>query len=372
MTEGFRAAFAVSISFAVIGILGVHVPHQFAHALVVTRHGGRVRSCGLRMLFHVVPTFYCDMTDALWLRRRSEKLWAIFAGVYYQLLALAAMSIALLSVLGYVFGLRELYVKDDSVNHPTCSYKDRVVSVAATRAVELGFTVFACASTGNLANSVASHAARLGLSCSVFIPDDLEAGKVTGAAVYKPRIIAVRGNYDDVNRLCTQIADQYRWGFANINLRSYYAEGAKTMGFEIVEQLGPGPGERIREQDQVRVGPVVEAERVVPAGAMLAWIAALFERIGRALGRQMERVEVDARQVGAHQREPGHALELLAIGEHARRRAADQRRRREPLAQGRGQLVPALVVLAADEQQQQIRRALAELPLQLRLFALYR
>ena len=135
-------------------------------------------------------------------------------------------------------GVGELYVKDDSVNHPTCSYKDRVVSVAATRAVELGFTMFACASTGNLAGSVAAHGARLGLSCSVFIPDDLEPAKVTGAAVYHPRIIAVRGNYDDVNRLCTQVADQYRWGFANINLRAYYAEGAKTYGFEIAEQLG--------------------------------------------------------------------------------------------------------------------------------------
>ena len=135
-------------------------------------------------------------------------------------------------------GVAELYVKDDSVNHPTCSYKDRVVSVAATRAVELGFTVFACASTGNLAGSVASHAARLGLTCCVFIPDDLEPGKVAGASVYKPRIIAVRGTYDDVNRLCTQVADKYRWGFANINLRAYYAEGAKSYGFEIAEQLG--------------------------------------------------------------------------------------------------------------------------------------
>jgi threonine synthase len=135
-------------------------------------------------------------------------------------------------------GVRELYVKDDSVNHPTCSYKDRVVSIAATRAIELGFTVFSCASTGNLAGSVASHAARLGLSCYVFIPDDLEAGKVAGASVYRPCIIAVRGNYDDVNRLCTQVADKYKWGFANINLRAYYAEGAKTYGFEIAEQLG--------------------------------------------------------------------------------------------------------------------------------------
>jgi threonine synthase len=135
-------------------------------------------------------------------------------------------------------GVGELYVKDDSVNHPTLSYKDRVVSIAATRAVELGFRMFACASTGNLANSVAAHAARLGLSCSVFIPDDLEPGKVAGSRIYAPRIIAVRGNYDDVNRLCTQVADKYGWGFANVNLRAYYAEGAKTYAFEIAEQLG--------------------------------------------------------------------------------------------------------------------------------------
>jgi threonine synthase len=135
-------------------------------------------------------------------------------------------------------GLQELYIKDDSVNHPTLSYKDRVVSMAATRAVELGFTVFGCASTGNLANSVSAHAARLGLDCYVFIPHDLELGKVLGSAVFRPHVIGVRGNYDDVNRLCTQIADKLGWGFANINLRSYYAEGAKTIGFEIAEQLG--------------------------------------------------------------------------------------------------------------------------------------
>jgi threonine synthase len=135
-------------------------------------------------------------------------------------------------------GLRELYIKDDSVNHPTLSYKDRVVSVAATRAVELGFDVLACASTGNLANSVAAHAARLGIECCVFIPDNLETGKVFGSAIYRPTILAIAGNYDDVNRLCTQVGDRYGWGFVNINLRAYYAEGAKTMGFEIVEQLG--------------------------------------------------------------------------------------------------------------------------------------
>jgi threonine synthase len=135
-------------------------------------------------------------------------------------------------------GVRELYIKDDSVNHPTLSYKDRVVSVAATRAVELGLDVLACASTGNLANSVAAHAARLGLECCVFIPDNLEAGKVLGSAIFGPTILAIAGNYDDVNRLCTQVADRYGWGFVNINLRAYYAEGAKTLGFEVAEQLG--------------------------------------------------------------------------------------------------------------------------------------
>ena len=135
-------------------------------------------------------------------------------------------------------GLTELYIKDDSVNHPTFSYKDRVVAVAATRAIDLGFQVFGCASTGNLANSVAAHAARLGLPCFVFIPHDLEPAKVLGSAIYRPHVVAVEGNYDDVNRLCTQIADRYGWGFANINLRAYYAEGAKTVGFEIAEQLG--------------------------------------------------------------------------------------------------------------------------------------
>ena len=135
-------------------------------------------------------------------------------------------------------GVDELYVKDDSVNHPTLSYKDRVVSVAATRAIELGFDVLACASTGNLANSVAAHAARLGIDCCVFIPDNLEAGKLLGSAIFNPTILAISGNYDDVNRLCTQVADRYRWGFVNINLRAYYAEGAKTLGFEVVEQLG--------------------------------------------------------------------------------------------------------------------------------------
>ena len=135
-------------------------------------------------------------------------------------------------------GLQELYLKDDSVNHPSLSYKDRVVSVAATRAVELGFQKFGCASTGNLANSVSAHAARLGLDCYVFIPKTLEPGKIIGTSITNAHVVAIDGTYDDVNRLCTQVADRFEIGFANINLRAYYAEGAKTHAFEIAEQLG--------------------------------------------------------------------------------------------------------------------------------------
>jgi threonine synthase len=140
--------------------------------------------------------------------------------------------------LAAVLGVRELYVKDDSVNHPTFSYKDRVVSVAISKAIEFGFDTVSCASTGNLANSVAAHAARAGLSCYIFIPDDLEQGKVIGSTIYGPRAIAIRGNYDDVNRLCSEVADKYGWAFVNINVRPYYTEGAKTFGFEVAEQLG--------------------------------------------------------------------------------------------------------------------------------------
>ncbi len=140
--------------------------------------------------------------------------------------------------LAAVLGVRELYVKDDSVNHPTFSYKDRVVSVAISKAMEFGFDTVSCASTGNLANSVSAHAARAGLACYIFIPDDLEQGKVIGSSIYGPRAIAVRGNYDDVNRLCSEVADKYGWAFVNINIRPYYTEGAKTYGFEIAEQLG--------------------------------------------------------------------------------------------------------------------------------------
>jgi threonine synthase len=135
-------------------------------------------------------------------------------------------------------GVKELYIKDDSVNYPTYSYKDRVVSVALTKAMEFGFDTVGCASTGNLAHSVAAHSAAAGLRAFVMIPHDLEEGKMVGMSVFGPRVVRIKGNYDDVNRLCSQIADKYNWAIVNVNLRPFYTEGAKTHGFEIAEQMG--------------------------------------------------------------------------------------------------------------------------------------
>jgi threonine synthase len=135
-------------------------------------------------------------------------------------------------------GIKKLYIKNDAVNMPTLSFKDRVVSVALTRAKELGFTTVSCASTGNLANSTAAIAAHAGLECCVFIPSDLEAGKVMGTLIYAPTVMSVHGNYDQVNRLCSEVANTHGWGFVNINLRPYYSEGSKTLGYEVAEQLG--------------------------------------------------------------------------------------------------------------------------------------
>ncbi len=139
--------------------------------------------------------------------------------------------------LGRELGLSNLYLKNDCAN-PTHSFKDRVVAVASTRALELGFDTLACASTGNLANAVAAYGARGGMKRFVFIPSNLEKGKVIGALVYDPNLIGVNGNYDDVNRLCSEIAGKYKWAFVNINMRPYYAEGSKTLGYETCEQLG--------------------------------------------------------------------------------------------------------------------------------------
>jgi threonine synthase len=147
--------------------------------------------------------------------------------------------------LGEHLGLKHLYIKNDCAN-PTWSFKDRVVTVAATKAREFGFKTLACASTGNLANSVSAHAASAGLESYVFIPADLERGKIVGSSIYGAMLVAVDGNYDDVNRLCSELADKYqertpggrRWAFVNINMRPYYAEGSKTLGYEVAEQLG--------------------------------------------------------------------------------------------------------------------------------------
>jgi threonine synthase len=140
--------------------------------------------------------------------------------------------------LAKALGIRELWIKNDTVNYPTLSFKDRVVSVALSRSKELGFETVACASTGNLANSVAANAASAGLKSYVFIPSDLEQGKVVNSLVYGANVIAIKGHYDEVNRLCAEIAGKFGWAFVNVNMRPYYAEGSKSMGFEIMEQLG--------------------------------------------------------------------------------------------------------------------------------------
>jgi len=140
--------------------------------------------------------------------------------------------------LAKALGVRELYIKNDAVSHPTLSFKDRVVAVALSKAREFGFEVVGCASTGNLANSVAANAAAAGFTSYILIPDNLEKSKVIGTQIFGANVIPVRGNYDDVNRLCSEIAGRYPWAFVNVNLRPFYAEGSKTFGFEIAEQLG--------------------------------------------------------------------------------------------------------------------------------------
>ncbi len=140
--------------------------------------------------------------------------------------------------LAKALGVQELYLKNDAVNYPTLSFKDRVVSVALSKAKEFGFKTVACASTGNLANSVAANAASSGYESFIFIPHDLEQGKILGTLVYGTHLVSIRGTYDEVNRLCSEIAAKYKWAFVNINIRPYYAEGSKAMGYEIVEQLG--------------------------------------------------------------------------------------------------------------------------------------
>lgn len=175
--------------------------------------------------------------------RRATTLWR-----YKELLPLPETYDASLPVgftplvkagnLGETFHTKSLYIKNDSVCFPTLSFKDRVVAVALTQAREFGFEVVSCSSTGNLANATAAQAARGGFKACIFIPADLEPAKILGTEVYGAKIVRIAGNYDQVNRLCSQIADKHRWGFVNVNLRPYYAEGSKTVGYEIAEQLG--------------------------------------------------------------------------------------------------------------------------------------
>jgi threonine synthase len=139
--------------------------------------------------------------------------------------------------LGRMLGLNNLYVKNDCVN-PSYSFKDRVVSVASAKALEFEFDTLACASTGNLAGAVSAHGAKAGMKTMVFFPADLEKGKIVGAGIYGSTLVAVDGNYDQVNRLCSELADNHHWAFVNINMRPYYAEGSKTLGYEVAEQLG--------------------------------------------------------------------------------------------------------------------------------------
>jgi threonine synthase len=175
--------------------------------------------------------------------KRANNLWR-----YSELLPVPADYRSDLSVgmtplvpaarLGAKIGARRLHLKNDAVNFPTLSFKDRVVAMALAQAKHFGFKTVSCSSTGNLANAVAAQAARGGFDAMIFIPADLEPAKVLGTYVFGARIVRINGNYDQVNRLCSQIGEQYNWGFVNINLRPYYAEGSKTVGFEIAEQLG--------------------------------------------------------------------------------------------------------------------------------------
>ncbi|WBL35595.1 pyridoxal-phosphate dependent enzyme [Tepidiforma flava] len=166
--------------------------------------------------------------------------------------------------LGKALGLNNLYIKNDTVN-PTWSFKDRVVAVASSRARELGYDKLACASTGNLANSVSAHAAAAGMEAVVFIPHDLELGKVLGSSIYGPTLVKVRGNYDAVNRLCAELAGAYNWAFVNVNVRPYYSEGSKTLGFEVAEQPRLARARPLRGAHRLRFALREDPERAAGA-----------------------------------------------------------------------------------------------------------
>jgi threonine synthase len=180
-------------------------------------------------------------------------------------------------------GLRRLWIKDDSVN-PSNSFKDRVVTVAITMARAFGFEAISCASTGNLANATAAHAAKAGMPCYVFVPDDLERAKILGTAIYGAKVVAVKGTYDDVNRLCSEVADALPWAFVNVNMRPYYAEGSKSLGFEVAEQLGW----RLPDHVVVPIASGALLTKIHRAFSELIAIGAVEEKPYRVSGAQPE------------------------------------------------------------------------------------
>ncbi|MDP9298301.1 MAG: threonine synthase [Actinomycetota bacterium] len=185
--------------------------------------------------------------------------------------------------LAAVLGLRTLWIKDDSVN-PSNSFKDRVVTVAVTMARAFGFRAVSCASTGNLANATAAHAAKAGLDCYVFVPDDLERAKILATVAYGAKVVAVRGTYDDVNRLCSEVADALPWAFVNVNMRPYYAEGSKSLGFEAAEQLGW----RLPDHVVVPIASGALMTKIHRAFSELIAIGAVEEKPYRVSGAQPE------------------------------------------------------------------------------------
>jgi len=183
------------------------------------------------------------LPDAETIRRRAPSLWRYkewlpFDGDPVWSLDTGFTPLVEAPALARRLGVARVWVKNDTVSHPSLSFKDRVVAAAINAAAAFGLETIGCASTGNLANAVAAHAARAGLKAWIFIPEELEQGKIIGTSVYGARLVRVRGTYDDVNRLCAQVADHFGWGIVNVNLRGYYGEGSKTVAYEIAEQLG--------------------------------------------------------------------------------------------------------------------------------------
>jgi threonine synthase len=214
-------------------------------------------------------------------------------------------------------GLEALWIKDDSVN-PSNSFKDRVVSVATTMARAFGFEAISCASTGNLANATAAHAAKAGIPCFVFVPDDLERAKIIATEVYGAKVVAVKGNYDDVNRLCSEVAETLPWAFVNVNMRPFYAEGSKSLGFETAEQLGW----RLPDHVVVPIASGALLTKIHRAFQELIAVGAVAERPYRVSGAQPEgcRPVAQAFRDGAAEvtpMKPDTVARSLAIGSPA-------------------------------------------------------